>query len=158
MDEMYYYAFCIGYDFMNDYFQNCEMPECDVVFEECKKLSKRFMKSKEYQDFNHSAYEQLEKWLDNNKEKIKSNYINCLSNGDLPYGEEIHHNGYICLLDNYNDDNKNETLVEIYKSKKDMQQGNYLEIVSLKNDQLEKNIKLYINENYESIRKERGAR
>lgn len=62
------------------------------------------------------------------------------------------------MVDNYNDDNKNETLVEIYKSKKDMQKGNYLEIVSLKNDQLEKNIKLYINENYESIRKERGAR
>ena len=75
MDEMYYYAFCIGYDFMNNYFQNCEMPECDVVFEECKKLSKKFMKSQEYKDFNHSAYEQLEKWLENNEDKIKSEYI-----------------------------------------------------------------------------------
>lgn len=75
MDEMYYYAFCIGYDLMNDYFKNSEMPECDVVFEECKRLSKKYMKSKEYRDFNHSAYEQLEEWLDNNKEKIKSNYI-----------------------------------------------------------------------------------
>lgn len=73
---MYYYAFCIGYDFMDDYFKNSEMPECDVVFEECKKLSKRFMKSEEYKDLNHSGYEQLEKWLDNNKEKIKEEYIN----------------------------------------------------------------------------------
>lgn len=75
MDEMYYYAFCIGYDFMNDYFKNCEMPECDLVFEECKKLSKEFMKSKEYKDTTLSAYEQLEIWLENNKEKIKDNYI-----------------------------------------------------------------------------------
>lgn len=73
---MYYYAFCIGYDFMDDYFKNSEMPECDVVFEECKKLSKRFMKSEEYKNLNHSGYEQLEKWLDNNKEKIKEEYIN----------------------------------------------------------------------------------
>lgn len=75
MDEMYYYAFCIGYDLMNDYFKNCEKPECDVVFEECKKLSRRFIKSLEYRDFNHSSYEQLTKWLDNNRERIKSEYI-----------------------------------------------------------------------------------
>lgn len=158
MDEMYYYAFCIGYDFMNNYFKNCKVPECDVVFEECKKLSKRFMDSKEYKDLNHSGYEQLEKWLDNNKEKIKEEYIKCETNGDLPYGEEIHHNGYICLVNDYNDDNKKETLVEIYKSKKDMKNGNYLEIVSLKNDQLEKNIRNYVNENYKTIRKKREAR
>lgn len=75
MDEMYYYAFCIGYDLMNDYFKNSELPECDVVYEEYKKLSKKFLKSKEYMDFNHSCYEKLQIWLDNNKEKIKDNYI-----------------------------------------------------------------------------------
>ncbi|MGN1327062.1 MAG: hypothetical protein ACI4VQ_03120, partial [Clostridia bacterium] len=40
-----------------------------------QELSKKFMKSKEYADLSYSAYEQLGKWLDNNKEKIKSDYI-----------------------------------------------------------------------------------
>lgn len=75
MGAMYYYAFCIGYDLMNDYFKNCEMPECDIVFEECKKLSKQFMKSQEFKDLSHSEYEQLQKWINNNREKIESEYI-----------------------------------------------------------------------------------
>ena len=99
MDEMYYYAFCIGYDLMNDYFQKSEMPQCDVVFEECKKLSKEFMKSdavykkckklsekfmnsKEYNDLRYSAYESLTIWLENNKEKIQRDYIDDKENSE----------------------------------------------------------------------------
>lgn len=101
---------------------------------------------------------QTYKKLVSNKDKIKSEYTKEALNGDLPYGAEVHHNGYICLVDDYNDDNITETIVEIYKSKKDMQNGKYLERVSLKNNKLEKNIKDYIKENYNPIRREREAR
>ncbi len=158
MDEMYYYAFCIGYDFMNNYFQNSEMPECDIVFEECKRLSKEFIKSKEYKDLNFSAYEKLEEWLKNNKDKIINEYLEDTLHGDLPYGAEVRHNGYICLVDDYNAENINETIVEIYQSRKDMREGKYLERVSLNNDELEKNIREYIKENYNPIKKEKEAR
>lgn len=158
MDEMYYYAFCIGYDLMNDYFNNCEIPECDVVFEECKRLSKKFMKSQEYKDLNYSAYEKLEEWINKNKDKIINDYTEKILHGDLPYGAEIHHNGYICLVDEYNEDDINETIVEIYQSRKDIKEGKYLERISLKNDELEKNIKEYVKENYNPIKKEREVR
>lgn len=75
MDELYYYAFCIGYDFMNNFFKNCEIPECDIVFEECKRLAKEFMNSTEYKDTNLSSYEQLENWIEKNKDTIKNNYL-----------------------------------------------------------------------------------
>lgn len=159
MDELYYYAFCIGYDFMNKYFSESPIPECDVVFEECKRLAKEFMKSKDYKDTNKSGYEKLGEWLENNEEKIKREYIKEeTTNGYLPYGTEICQNGYICIVDDYNADNIDETIIEVYKSRQDWRNGKYLERVSLKNEHLEKNIKEYIKENYKPLRKEREAR
>lgn len=74
MDEMYYYSFCIGYDLMNNFFANSPFPESDIVFEESKKLAKRFMKSVDYRDMSKSGYEKLSEWLEKNIDKIKSEY------------------------------------------------------------------------------------
>lgn len=158
MDELYYYAFCIGYDFMNKFFSESRLPECDVVFEECKRLAKEFMKSKDYKDTSKSGYEKLGEWLKDNEQTIKKEYIEESINGDLPYGVEIYQNGYICIVNDYNDDNINETIVEIYKTRKDLRNGKYIERVSLKNEHLEKNIKEYIKENYKPLKQEREAR
>ena len=74
-EELNYYAFCIGYDFLNNFFQTSEYAECDIVNEECKKLAKQFMKSSNYKNMENSGYENLEEWLEENKEKIKRDYI-----------------------------------------------------------------------------------
>lgn len=76
MDEMYYYSFCIGYDLMNNFFANSPFPESDIVFEESKKLAKKFMRSAEYRDMSKSGYEKLTEWLEKNEEKIKREYVN----------------------------------------------------------------------------------
>lgn len=74
-EELNYYAFCIGYDFLHKFFVNSGMPECDVVNEECKKLAKQFMKSKNYKNKYQSNYENLRDWVDEQEERIKSDYI-----------------------------------------------------------------------------------
>lgn len=75
MEEINYYSFCIAYDFLNDFYKNSGMPECDVVNEETKKLAKRFMRSENYKDISKSSYENLGEWIEENKEQIKKSYI-----------------------------------------------------------------------------------
>ena len=75
MEELNYYTFCIGYDFLHKFFVNSGMPECDVVNEECKKLAKQFVKSKNYRNMNQSSYENLRDWIDGQRERIKRDYI-----------------------------------------------------------------------------------
>lgn len=72
--DLDYYAFVIGYDFLHDYFINSTGPECDVVFDECYKLAKEFMKSDEYKNHTNTGYENLQEWLDNNENRIKAEY------------------------------------------------------------------------------------
>lgn len=67
---------------------------------------------------------------------------------DIEYGKVIKYKGYICVVGDYNYDNDKESIVEIYKSKKDFKDGDYLENVSLNNKNLKQHIKDYINENY----------
>ena len=73
--DLDYYTFVIGYDFLHDFFINSEDPECDVVFEKCSELAKEFMKSDEYTNMFHSGYENLQRWLDKNKYRIKNDYM-----------------------------------------------------------------------------------
>ena len=161
MDQLYYYAFCIGYDFLNDYYKNSETPECDKVFEECKTLAKEFLESDEYLNYMNSAYDSLEEWIKNNKDRIEALHFGTnlfRTSTNLPYGTQVFHNGFICWVGDYNDDNINETIVEIYKSQKAYDDRNYIDIVSLRNDNLEENIKQYLDENYKSKHKERSER
>ena len=63
-------------------------------------------------------------------------------------GDIIKYNGYIAEIDEPNIDNPDETIITIYKSEEDYKNGDYLENVSLKNDNLEQYIKEYIDEIY----------
>ena len=74
--DLDYYAFVIGYDFLHDYFINSAGPECDVVFEECYKLAREYMKSDEYTNMFQTGYENLQDWLDKNEYRIKNDYMN----------------------------------------------------------------------------------
>ena len=74
IDELNYYAFCIGYDFLNKFFINSQYPECDIVYDECMKLSKQFMDSEKNKDTSKSGYECLVEWLKENEDRIKREY------------------------------------------------------------------------------------
>ena len=73
--DLDYYAFVIGYDFLHDYFVNSAGPESDVVFEECYKLAREFVKSDEYTNMFQTGYENLQDWIDKNEYRIKNDYM-----------------------------------------------------------------------------------
>lgn len=83
MEEINYYTFCIGYDFLNDYFKKSEMPECDVVYGECRKLAIEFIKSTNYLDTTKSNYENLQDWIEENRIWIENQYIRKNNNKTL---------------------------------------------------------------------------
>lgn len=82
----------------------------------------------------------LKTMKESKKEEIKEE---AKSQGDI-----IKYNGYIAEIDEPNIDNPDETIITIYKSEEDYKNGDYLENVSLKNDNLEQYIKEYIDETY----------
>ena len=71
-----------------------------------------------------------------------------MDNQDIEYGTQIKVQEFICEVGDYNDDNLTESLVDIYKSKKDYNSGKILETISLSNKNIKENIKEYIEENY----------
>lgn len=67
----------------------------------------------------------------------------------LQLDEVIQYKGYYATVDDRNYDNPRESIVFIYKSKQDYIDGNYIEQISLKNDNMKNYIKEYIDDNYE---------
>lgn len=67
----------------------------------------------------------------------------------LEYGDVIEYKGFVIEIDDTNPDNHKETLVQIFETKEDYDSGNYNEIVSLNTINLEKNIKAYVDSNYQ---------
>ena len=86
----------------------------------------------------------LEKWLKNNMKSIKKEYEEFIGKTKDIYVVC----NYICIVDDYNYDNPKESIVMIYKNNKDYRNGDYLEQVSLSNDNIRKNIKDYIIDTY----------
>lgn len=72
--EKEYITFVLGYDLLNKEFCNSKVPECDVVYSFCDKLSEKFINTKYFKDNRVSLYEALEKWVEANKSSIKKDY------------------------------------------------------------------------------------
>lgn len=72
--EKLYFAFVIGYDFLNDEFKNSPSPECDLTYGFCNKIAEDFMNSDDYKYENQSGYELLEKYIKENKFEIMKKY------------------------------------------------------------------------------------
>ena len=77
---------------------------------------------------------------------ILKDYNNVKNNPDIEMGTIFKIGRYICEVDDYNYDEPNESIVFIYKSKKDYEEGNYLEQVSLLNKNIKQNIEDYMRE------------
>lgn len=142
--EIQYLNFVLGYDLLNNFYKDSIYSECDVNYDFSDYLSRKFIKSEEYQNTKYSTYEMLEKWLKNNMKSIKKEYEEFIGKA-----KDIYVVGnYICIVDDYNYDNPKESIVMIYKNNKDYRNGDYLEQVSLSNDNIRKNIKDYIIDTY----------
>ena len=136
--------FVLGYDLLNNFYKDSIYSECDVNYDFSDYLSRKFIKSEEYQNTKYSTYEMLENWLKNNMKSIKKEYEEFIGKT-----KDIYVVGnYICIVDDYNYDNPKESIVMIYKNNKDYRNGDYLEQVSLSNDNIRKNIKDYIIDTY----------
>lgn len=142
--EIQYLNFILGYDLLNDFYKKSVCTECDVNYDFSDYLSRKFIKSEEYQNTKNSTYEMLESWLRTNMKLIKKEYMEFIGKS-----KDIYKVGdYICTIDDYNYDNPKESIVMIYKNKKDYINGDYLEQVSLSNDNIGKNIDDYIKYTY----------
>lgn len=151
--EIQYLNFILGYDLLNDFYKKSVCTECDVNYDFSDYLSRKFIKSEEYQNTKYSTYEMLESWLRTNMKLIKKEYMEFIGKS-----KDIYKVGdYICTIDDYNYDNPKESIVMIYKNKKDYINGDYLEQVSLSNDNIGKNIDDYIRYTY-NVKADREAR
>ena len=67
VDGQAYWAYVLGYDFLQDYFKNSDEPECDLTFEKAWEIADDFMHSEEFQDTSKSGYDALVDYLKNRK-------------------------------------------------------------------------------------------
>ena len=81
--EIQYLNFVLGYDLLNDMFRKSKCQECDINYDFCDYLSRKFIKSEEYQNTKYSTYEMLDKWINNNKSMIKKEYELFLGERDI---------------------------------------------------------------------------
>jgi hypothetical protein len=69
-----YFTFVLGYDLLNDMLSKSSTPENDVSYDFCNMVAGEFLKSDEYKNEKYSAYEMLEKWVNDNKDFIKEQH------------------------------------------------------------------------------------
>ena len=81
--EINYLNFVLGYDLLNSMFKNSKYPECDLSYDFCDYLSRKFIVSEEYHNTKYSTYEMLDKWIKNNKSMIKREYEIFLGEKDI---------------------------------------------------------------------------
>lgn len=72
--EKAYFTFVLGYDLLNDMLSKSSTPENDVSYDFCNMVAGEFLKSEEYKNEKYSAYEMLEKWVNDNKDFIKEQH------------------------------------------------------------------------------------
>ena len=73
-EDRNYITFVLGYDLLRDMTYNSSSPECDINYEFCMNTADQFMDSSYYKDNNHSMYEMLQQWVQDNKVLILDNY------------------------------------------------------------------------------------
>lgn len=79
--EKAYLSFVLGYDFLQDMLKKSGTPECDINYDFCNYVSSKFLESEEYKNTRYSTYEMLDKWVNENKERIKQDYNQFIEKG-----------------------------------------------------------------------------
>ena len=73
--EINYIAFCLGYDLINNMLSESEVSECDLCYDFCDYLARKFIETNYYKNKLKSTYDNLQEWLDENKDIIKSEFL-----------------------------------------------------------------------------------
>ena len=83
-NEIHYIAFTLGYDLINEMLtrpDTADPLECDIAYDFCDYLARKFIKTDYYKNMQHSTYEMLQEWVNDNQEIIQSEYL-CYSHKD----------------------------------------------------------------------------
>ena len=80
--------------------------------------------------------------------KDNIDYNDVKDNPDIEMGTIFRFENYICEVDDFNQDNPNESIVYIYDSQKAFDDNEYIEQVSLVNNDIKDNIREYMEDNY----------
>lgn len=83
-NEIHYIAFTLGYDLINEILtrpDTADPLECDIAYDFCDYLARKFIKTDYYKNMQHSTYEMLQEWVNDNQEIIQSEYL-CYSHKD----------------------------------------------------------------------------
>lgn len=76
IDELQYHIFVLGYDLLNDRLQASDIESnCDIAYDICYSLAKKYLDSEEYRNLKYSSYEMLVYWLNNNAELVNSYFV-----------------------------------------------------------------------------------
>jgi len=125
--EKAYFAFVLGYDLLHDMLSKSSTPENDISYDFCNMVAGEFLKSEEYKNEKHSAYEMLEQWVNDNKEHIKEEYSKFtgveneskktreLDNGMIVLDVGYRRNEPIALVERKVEDSKEYIIAFIYK-------------------------------------------
>ena len=73
--EISYIAFVLGYDLLNEMITNSKVKECDINYDFCNYLAKKFIQTDYYKDEWHSTYDNLRDWIEDNTDNIKSEHL-----------------------------------------------------------------------------------
>ena len=73
--DVSYIAFVLGYDLLNEMITNSEVKECDINYDFCNYLARKFIETDYYKDEWHSTYDNLRDWVEDNTDNIKSEHL-----------------------------------------------------------------------------------
>lgn len=124
--EKSYFTFVLGYDLLNDMLSKSSTPENDISYDFCSMVAGEFLKSEQYKNEKYSAYEMLEEWVIENKDKIKEEYAKFTGVSiDSKKTRELENaivldvgyrrNEPIALVERKSDDNKEYVIAFYYK-------------------------------------------
>jgi len=128
-----------------EFLDKCDPEIRKDIIERLMRLQTNEEKIKEFKVIDESTLEDARNDLEQ-----EIDYNNVKDNPDIEQGKVFKIQDYYCEIDDFNFDNLNESIVFIYESKEKLDEGEYLEQVSLLNKDIKSNIEEYINENYYS--------
>lgn len=94
-NEISYLVFCLGYDLLNEKLSKSKNKECDDVYEFCDYLARKFMKTDYYKNKWKSSYDNLQDWIEDNRDVIQSeclSYFNLDNEHNIETGEKKYTN------------------------------------------------------------------
>jgi len=72
--EIHYITFVLGYDLLNEMLTKDPL-ECDIAYDFCDYLARKFIQTDYYKNERNSTYDNLQEWVNDNRDIIKSQQL-----------------------------------------------------------------------------------